>query len=172
MANPPLKLTTEQELEALRKRVEQLQGELEDANQRTAQQTERAAYFADANTEIPTGRKVKVEYCENPWVKVEDKQVWKTREVDTFLFKVDMPPVGGVQIVLDGEPLQHGQTYEVTLDRLRYLKSLVYNLQAHEAAIHGNDDDVWRPRISKEISLKHGSIRNLPPNWMPGAVQR
>lgn len=169
MAN---KLTTEQELEALRLRVEQLQNELTDSHAASAAALERSAYFMAANTEEPTGRKVKVEYCENPWVKDESKQVWKTREVDTYIFKIDMPPVGGVQIVLDGEPLQHGQTYEVTLDRLRLLKEMVFRLQAHEAAIHGSDEDVWRPRISKEISLKTGMMRNLPPNWMPGAVPR
>ncbi len=168
MAQQPV-LTKDQEIEELKKRLEKLQGDLEDANAKSAQATERAAYFADANTEIPTGRKVAVEYCTNPWVKDEAKQKWETKQVDTFLFKVEMPPVGGVQIVLDGEPLQHGQTYEVTLDRLRYLKEIVFRLQAHEASIHGNDDDVWRPRISKEINLRSGAIRNLPPNWMPGA---
>jgi hypothetical protein len=168
MAQQP-QLTKDQEIEALKKRLEDLTGELAEANAASAAAMGRAAFFADANTEIPTGRKVSLEYCENPWVKDEAKQVWKTKEVDTYLFKVEMPPVGGVQIVLDGEPLQHGQTYEVTLDRLRYLKEIVFRLQAHEASIHGNDDDVWRPRISKEINLRSGTIRNLPPNWMPGA---
>lgn len=166
------KLTSEQEIEELKKKLEDLQGQLSDAHAASAEATARAAFFAEANHEIPTGRKVKVRYCKNPWVKKEDDQVWAERDEDTFLFKIDMPPVGGVQMVLDGEPLQHGQTYEVTLDRLRLLKEIVFRLQAHEASIHGNDDDVWRPRISKEINLRAGTIRNLPPNWMPGAAQR
>ena len=160
MANQ--KLTSEQEIDALKAKLEALQTELDASHQANKETLARSAYFMSANTEEPTGRKVKV----------EDKQVWKTREVDTYLFKIDMPPVGGVQIVLDGEPLQHGQTYEVTLDRLRLLKEMVFRLQAHEAAIHGSDEDVWRPRVSKEISLKTGGIRNLPPNWMPGAAPR
>ena len=165
-------LTKEQEIEALKKQLEELQGQLADANAHNAEQAARAAYFSDGNTEIPTGRTIKTRRCKNPWVKVEDDQVWEEVAVQTFLFKKDMPPEGGVQIMLDGEALQHGQTYEVTGDRLRYLKEIVFRLQAHEAAIHGSDEDVFRPRISKEINLRSGTIRNLPPNWMPGAAAR
>lgn len=165
-------VTTEREVEALKARLEELQGQLADANAKNAEAAARAAYFSAANTEIPTNRFVEVKVCTNPWVKREEDQEWVTKKEATYLFKVDMPPVGGVQIMLNGEALQHGQTYEVTLDRLRLLKEIVYRLQAHEAAIHGSDEDVFRPRVSKEINLRSGTIRNLPPNWMPGAAAR
>lgn len=165
-------VTTEKEVEALRARLAELQGQLDDANSKNAEAAARAAYFSAANTEIPTNRLVEVEYCVNPWVKKEDDQIWKKKQVSTYLFKVDMPPVGGVDIKVNGEAFQHGQTYEVTLDTLRQFKEIVYRLQAHEAAIHGSDEDVFRPRISKEINLRSGTIRNLPPNWMPGAAAR
>lgn len=165
-------VTSERDVEELRRKLAELQGQLDDAHAQNAESAARAAFFSAANTEIPTGRFVEVEYCTNPWVKREDDQVWEKKKVSTYLFKVDMPPVGGVQIMINGEALQHGQTYEVTLDRLRCLKEVVYRLQAHEAAIHGSDEDVFRPRVSKEINLRSGTIRNLPVNWAPGASAR
>lgn len=166
------KLTPESEVEELKREIARLQGALDDAKVENAESAARAAYFAEANTEIPTGRKVSVKRCKNPWVKKENDQVWEEVEMATFLFKIDMPPVGGVQIMLDGEALQHGQTYEITTDRLRTLKEIIYRLQAHEAAIHGSDEDKYRPRLSKEINLRSGSIHSLPPNWLPGMPAR
>jgi hypothetical protein len=163
---------TEESLEKLRAEVERLQSELADSRTENKEAAQRASYFAGQNEETPTGRTVAIKRAKNPWVKKEEDLVYETVEVPTYLYTVDMVPVGGVQILLDGEALQHGQTYEMTLDRLRYVKEITYRLRVHEAAIHGSDEDKFRPRISKEISLKTGQMRNLPPNWMPGAQAR
>lgn len=168
----PIDPKTEQSLERLRAEVERLQSALAEAQTENKEAVQRASYFAGQNEEVPTGRVVKVKRPKNPWVKNADDMVWETVEEPTFLYTVDMVPVGGVQILLDGEALQHGQTYEMTESRLKCVKEIVYRLRAHEAAIHGSDEDKFRPRISKEISLKTGQMRNLPPNWMPGAAAR
>jgi hypothetical protein len=105
-------------------------------------------------------------------VKDADDQEWEKVKVPTYLFRIDMPPCGGTQIMLDGESFQHGQTYEVTPGQLKTFKEIIWRLKAHDAEVHGNDEDVWRPRVSKEISLRTGGVRSLPPNWLPGHATR
>ena len=163
------KPNSEQVIEELRAKLASLESQLADSRVSNLEASQRAAYFAGQNEETPTGRTVKMKKCKNPWVKKEEDQVWHEVDEPTFLYTVDMPPVGGTDAKLNGQEHYHGQTYEVTLDTLRSLKEIVYRLRAHEAAIHGSDEDVFRPRVSKQISLKTGQIRNLPPNWMPGA---
>ncbi len=167
-----IKMTPQEEVEELKRQIALLQSQLDDAKAVNAEQAQRAAYFTSSNTEVRTGRTVKVPRCKNPWVKEDAKQVWEDVEVPTYYFKVDMPPVGGIQILLNGEAIQHGQTYEVTPDRLATLKEIVYRLQAHDAAIHGNDEDTYRPRVSKEINVRTGAVHSLPPNWLPGMPAR
>lgn len=166
--DPPKVLSKDEQIERLRAEIERLNGALSDAKEINLEAVQRASYFANNREEIPTGRTVKVRKCTNPWVKKEDDQDWIVLDEPTYLYHVDMPPVGGTDIKLNGEEKYHGQTYEMTLDTLRSVKEIVYRIQAHEAAIHGSDEDVFRPRVSKQISLKSGQIRNLPPNWLPG----
>jgi hypothetical protein len=168
----PIDPQTEQSLEKLRFEVARLQSALAESRSENKEAAQRASYFAGQNEETPTGRTVSIKRAKNPWVKNADDLKYETVELPTFLYTIDMVPVGGVQILLDGEALQQGQTYEMTLDRLRVVKEIVHRLRAHEAAIHGSDEDKFRPRISKEICLKTGQMRNLPPNWMPGAGSR
>ena len=160
--------TSEEQLEALRRKIAELESALEVANEEGDAARQRAAYFAAGDEETPTGRTVKIKKAKNPWVKNADELVFEEVELPTFFYKIDMPPVGGVDIKINGESLYHGHTYEFTLETLRSVKEFVYRLRAHEAAIHGSDEDVYRPRISKQISLKTGGIRNLPANWVPG----
>ncbi len=153
----------------LRAKLASLESENADLRVTNIEASARAAYFAGENSETPTGRTVKVKRCKNPWVKKEEEQEWETVDEPTFLYTVSMPPVGGTDMKLNGEEKYHGQTYEMTMDTLRQVKEIVFRLKAHDAAIHGSDEDNFRPRVSKQISLKTGQIRNLPPNWMPGA---
>ena len=165
-------LTSEEQLEKLKAELALLQGKLEAAEERNVALDERSKYFASADQEVPTGRTVTVRRCKNPWVKKEELQEWEEKEVPTYYLNIDMPPLGGFTIKIDGEDLQQGQTYEMTIDRVRLVKDIQYRLRAHDASVHGNDEDTWRPRISKEISVKTGAMRNLPPNWLPGMPVR
>lgn len=158
----------DEQIEALRLQLAQLQTALADSKIVAAELSSRAAYFAGRNEEVPSGRTTTVMRCKNPWEKKEEKQKWEEVEVPTFLYTIDMKPVGGTDLKLDGIEKYHGQTYEMTLDTLRTVKEIVFRLDAHEASIHGDDEDVFRPRISTQISLKTGQMRALPPNWLPG----
>jgi|SRR5882672_511572 len=150
------KLTKDEELSKLKSEVERLQSALSSAETHNEEAAKRAMYFRGDDGEEPTGRKVTVRKAMKPWAKNEDAQDWQDVEVPTFYFKVDMPPIGGVQIMINGESMQHGLTYEVTEDTLKVLKSIVYKLREHEANIHGNDENVYRPKVNARFSGKVG----------------
>ena len=165
-------LSKEEQIAALRAEIDRLNGALVIEQQKNEDAQRRAAFFSTTVEEIPTGRFVTRKMALRPWEKDEDDQQWGEYKVPTFMYKIDMPAVGGVDLKLNGEPYQHGQVYELDLYQLRAVKEIIFRLQAHEASIHGNDDDVYRPRVSKEINLRTGTIRNLPVNWVPGIPVR
>src|ERR1700682_3706773 len=162
MAN---KLTPQEQIEELQVQIARRSSELAAAKVVNLEASARASFFAGNTEEILSGRTVKVKKCKNPYVKKEDDQIWEEVEEPTYLMPIDMPPVGGTDIKRNGIEEYHGQVYEMTLDSVRTVKEIIYRLRAHEASIHGSDEDVFRPRVSKQISLKTGQIRNLPPNW-------
>jgi len=59
-------------------------------------------------------------------------------------YKVDLPPVGGVDIRCNGMPFYHGEQYKVTTDTLRTLKDIVYRNWKHEGDIHGSNENFYR----------------------------
>jgi hypothetical protein len=150
------KLTKDDELSQLKAEIGRLQSALSSAETHSEEAAKRAMYFKGDDGEEPTGNKIKIRKAMKPWAKSEDDQDWQNVEVDTFYFKIDMPPIGGVQIMLNGEAMQHGLMYEVTQDTLRVLKSIVYKLREHEANIHGNDENVYRPKVNARFSGKVG----------------
>jgi len=150
------KVTTPSELEALRAEVKRLEEALAVANTANEDAARRAMFFKDVNEEVPTGQKVTRKIAKKPWAKTEEDQEWEDVEVDTYLFKIDMPPVGGVQILLNGEALQYGETYTVDLHQLRYLKDVIFRLRDHEANIHGTDENVYRPKTNARFSGRTG----------------
>ena len=152
----PKALTSEAEIERLKAEVKRLEVKLEEAATAGEEAARRAIFFKDDNEEVPTGQTVKRMVAMKPWMKTEEDQDWQDVEVDTFLFKIDMPPVGGVQIMQNGEPLYHGQTYTLDLHQLRAVKDIVYRLRAHEAQIHGTDENVYRPKTNARFSGRTG----------------
>lgn len=157
------KLTPEQEIEALKAEISRLTGALSDAAVHADEAARREMFFKNSTDEVPTGRTVKVPKCtgyETQGYKDDGTPIrrpnWEEVEVPTFLYKIDMPPVGGTQILINGVAMYHGETYELTLDQLRTVKEVVYRLQAHEAAIHGTDENVYRPKTNARFSGKTG----------------
>jgi hypothetical protein len=148
------------EIERLKAEVKRLQDELADAKVTSSEDiARRAAFYKDDSDEVPTGRTIKVMKAKKPWSRADDIEY---DEVDqpTFYYKIDMPPVGGVDIKINGESFQHGQVYEVTLDQLRYLKEVCYRLRDHEANIHGTDENIYRPKSHATFSGRvNGRIR-------------
>jgi len=59
-------------------------------------------------------------------------------------YKVDLPPVGGVDIKCNGVPYYHGEQYKVTTDTLRTIKDIVFRNWKHESDIHGSNENFYR----------------------------
>lgn len=155
--------TTPEDVDALRARIADLEGKLAKAGDVQDEAVRRAMFFRQRNDEVPTGKKVKTPKC----VRYETtgygddgrairRPIWEEVEVETFFYTVDMPPVGGVAVRINGEELYHGQTYELTLDQVRLLKDIVYRLEKHDAEIHGTDENAYRPKANAVFSGKAG----------------
>ncbi len=68
----------------------------------------------------------------------------KKKMVDIWWYKIDLPPSGGLNIKLNGQPYEHGQVYEFTTDTLRTVKDIVYRCWAHERSIKGDNENFYR----------------------------
>lgn len=146
----------EEDVVRLRAEVERLQRELGQAKEAGEQSTRAALTMGRDNEEVPTGQFVKVRRCVNPWEKDATKQRHEEENVPTFIYKIDMPPVGGVQIMLDGMPLFHGETYTLDLHQLRTVKDIVWRLRKHEDELHGSNENAYRQPANATFSGKTG----------------
>lgn len=156
-------VTPAEDVETLRARVKELEEKLALAGDEQSDAVRRAMFFRQRNDEVPTGKKVKVPRCVRMEVSGYSEEgrplrrpVWEEVEQETFFYTVDMPPVGGVAIRINGEDLYHGQTYELTLDQVRMVKDIVYRLEKHDAEIHGTDENAYRPKTNAVFSGKSG----------------
>jgi hypothetical protein len=132
------KVTPAADVAALQAEVERLTKALTEASNSNEAAIQRAMMVAQDNEEVPTGK----------FVEIDGKQV------PTFLYKIDMPPVGGVDIKLNGNSYQHGQVYTFDLLTLRTVKEIVFRLRAHEAAIHSDQENAYRKPQRATLSGK------------------
>jgi hypothetical protein len=157
------KITSADEVEKLRAEVERLQGLLATANTANEDAARRAMFFKDVNEEMPTGETAKVARCvKYETVSYRDdgrpilKPIFKEVELPTFFYKVDLPPVGGTSIKINGEDFFHGETYTLDIDQLRSVKEAVHRTRDHDATIHGTDENAYRPKLNARFSGKVG----------------
>jgi len=160
------KLTEREQIEKLQAEIASLTSALTKAEARADANTEaalRAKYIGSDNEEIPTGKTTKITVLKsfkvvgytNEGIPMKEP-IWEEQEVDTFLYKIDMPGVGGTQIMLNGVPLYHGETYTFDIHTLRTVKEMVYRLRAHEAAVFGSNENAYRKPLHATFSGKTG----------------
>lgn len=157
------KVTSPEEIERLRAEVTRLSKALTDQAQENEEARLRAKFIANDVEEVATGREVEVPKCSGyKTVGYRDdgrpilEAVWETERVPTFMYKIDMPPIGGMDIKINGNSLQHGQIYEFNLHELRLIKDIVFRLRQHEASIHGSNENAYRRPANAQFSGKVG----------------
>ena len=151
------------EIERLRAEVARLEASLKSAQQENEDAKLRAQFIMQDSEEMPTGRTVEIPKCigyDTTGYHDDGRAIlkprWEKEEVPTYMYKVDMPPVGGMDIKINGMSLQHGMTYELNLHELRMVKDIVYRLRAHEASIHGTNENAYRQPQHAVFSGKAG----------------
>lgn len=115
--------------------------------------------------EVPTGKFIDIQVLDHyETVAYKDdgrpilKPKFKREKSPTFFYKIDLPPVGGIGLTINGMPLYHGTVYEFDIHSLRTVKDMVYRVFKHDADIHGSDENAYRKPDSKQISMKTGAI--------------
>jgi hypothetical protein len=157
------KISSEAEIETLRKQVAALEAKLVDQQQANDDARMRAHFVQNDNEEVPTGREIEMPKCVGyEVISYHDdgrpilKPKWAKEKVPTFMYKIDMPPVGGMDIKVNGVSYQHGEVYEFDLHTLRLVKDIVYRLRDHEANIHGSNENAYRRPTQAKFSGKTG----------------
>jgi hypothetical protein len=153
--------TTEEELKAMRAEVDRLTAALDIANAgRTEAEAMSAAMAFSGNTEEqPTGKTVSVEICLNPAERDEKKLRYKTVDLPTFLYTIQLPTGAGIDLTTNGIPYYHGQTYEVDQYTLTDLKSRVARCWDHEKSIHGGDENAFRKPTARHLMSPAAAAR-------------
>lgn len=156
---------TEQEIEALQAEVKRLHaalGESEikrDEAESLALANSQAGAFVGSTGEHPTGKTVSVSVCINPGERNEKKQVFKTVELPTYFYTIDLPAgtasastIGsGSMLTTNGIEYYNGQTYEVDQNTLVDLKSRVARCWDHEKSIHGDNENAYRRQTQQRF---------------------
>jgi len=159
---PSKAVTSDAELAILRAELDMTRKQLDATKAQLEAKNAEAEYFVIPNDdgEVPTGRTVSMSICKNPARVNDDPKkkivdpIWEDVEVPTYMYRIHMPALGGWDIQLDGAPLYEGQVYELDLHTLRTVKSIIGNLWAHEASVHGNDENMYRKPQHKTLSMK------------------
>lgn len=82
------------------------------------------------------------------------RPVFRDVKLPTYFYKIDMPPVGGMAIMMNGNALYHGTVYELDIDTLRTVKEMVYRLWDHDRSIHGTDENFYRNPRQDKLSMR------------------
>ncbi len=155
------------DVEALVAKIKDLESKLEvekvarsKSEQKALDAVQNAApsVYTEASSEKPTGKKIKVMRCTGyktvsykddgrPILKPEFEEV----EKPTYFYRVDLPPVGGIGLTINQQPLYHGVVYEFDEDSLRSVKDMVFKVWDHEKNIHGTDENAFRRPRSNTI---------------------
>jgi len=79
-------------------------------------------------------------------------------DVAVYRYKIDIPPSGGVAIMLNGVQYYHGEVYEFDVGQLRTIKDIVARSWGHEANIRGAENENAY-RQPKSVTLRGNERR-------------
>jgi hypothetical protein len=71
-----------------------------------------------------------------------------------YFYRVDLPPSGGTQIVINGNNFYHGEQYKVRVSTLRTMKEIIFRGHQHEASIRGSNENFYRSPQDKRIGSR------------------
>jgi hypothetical protein len=152
MANTP-----PNDVKALQEQIERLQRELDasrdkvtaaEAAAKEAVAAQGLAYLQRDIEEQPTGQTVKMKVPKN----ARDPDSEKVEiDVPTYFYKIDLPPIGGTEIKINGEPYYHGTVYKLDLYLLRSIKEIVARAWGHENNIRGSNENAYRTPSNRTL---------------------
>ena len=100
--------------------------------------------------ERPTGKHIEIQVLDKyETVGYKDdgrpilRPVFKKEKVPTYFYKIDIPPVGGLGLIINGVHMYHGTVYELDIHSLRSVKDMVGKIWKHERDIHGHDENEY-----------------------------
>jgi hypothetical protein len=156
------------EIEGLKEKLAVSERSRSDAEQAALAKAEAqgGALMAQSNiAEVPTGKSIDIQVLdryETVGYKDDGRPILKPKfrreKSPTFFYKIDLPPVGGLGLTINGLPLYHGTVYEFDIHSLRTVKEMVYRVWKHDLDIHGSDENAYRKPENKQISMKTGAI--------------
>lgn len=80
-------------------------------------------------------------------------------EVPIFRYKIDIPPSGGLALVINSVHYYDGEVYEFTIEELRTIKDMVARSWSHEASIQGQqNENAYRRPSPYTINGRTGHI--------------
>lgn len=103
-----------------------------------------ADQFSGNTEERPTGKTMKIKVCLNPGEREEKNQKWKEVSYPTYFYTINLPAGAGLELMTNGVPYYHGQTYEFDPMSLADIKSRVARCWDHEKSIHGDNENAYR----------------------------
>jgi hypothetical protein len=124
------------EVERLRERVKQLESR-----------------DIESHASIGWGGATEVYAGEVPKLDAEGNEIAGETE-PTYFFRVDLPPSGGTQIVINGNNFYHGEQYKVRVSTLRTMKEIIFRGHQHEASIRGSNENFYRAPQDKRIGSR------------------
>lgn len=159
-------MATKQEIEDLQAEVARLQAALleEKGARSAAEEAAKAAAVAspfvhDNVEEQATGRTVPVEVCLNPGARKESEHKYKTVDMPTYFYTVQLPPAAGMSLSTNGIEYYHGETYEFDPVMLAEIKSRVARCWDHEKSIHGDNENAYRKPLNKSLMSAAAAAR-------------
>jgi len=69
----------------------------------------------------------------------------------SYKHMIDLPPVGGFSIRINGVDFFHGQVYDLDEDMMRCIMDIEYRCWQHERSIRGSNENAYRRQFNNTL---------------------